>query len=432
MEDQNERPVSKLEAYLGMDLTPEGPAGAYLLARAANEAENNDGTIELSAAGKDWSPHLTPEMSRWLNAQVSNWRGQALAEIDSQARKIRIGARLEGVVREILHDKAERVKANRHFEVTSQFNQKHKSDLENEERLREEYEDLRATLGGREAKVPNRWLEFGVLIPLILVPESLLNFESFRRAPIIQSDAMALGATLLVGLGIAAAAYCLGIYARQINYFMRPDDRARKRSGWPIYTFGILALLISLAAVAVARYYYLLPRIQEAVLLGETVPNVGFSIGSLLFGNLICFLLGAILTFFLNDENPEFSEKSAHFEKLKRRVSKAKHREVDTILREVDARAAHDQEAALRKDEQMQRHQGYSQLREQVARVQAKDQEVIGLMQRYRNELAQQIKSRSRDVMFRLQGATGDLSNPKQFLPADKFTGLELKLFWSN
>lgn len=421
----------QVDNYLNLDLSQNGATARALLGRAPEEARQRH--LTLTAAGEQgaMSPHLTPVMNEWVNTQVGLYRGQALAALESQARSIRISANAEGVLLEIEQDKAERRRAQRTLEVMEEFNRDNKPDLEKRARLAEEYDLIRAEQGGRDARVPNKWIEFGVLIPLIMIPESLLNFESFRRAPIIQSDAMALGATILVGIGIAAAAYCIGLFVRQFNYFARPDDGERRRSGWPLYTWGALALLISLGSVAAARYYYLLPRLQEAELLGEALPNIPMSIGSLLFGNLICFLVGAILTFFMNDENPEYAHKAELLKQLEQKLGALNRTKVAAVLNQVNARAKQDKEMAKRRADQMSGKPGYSQLRERMSRIQTKDSEVVGLLQSYRTALINEIKASHADFVFELREPSADRSDPVSQIKIDRFAALPLQLYRS-
>jgi hypothetical protein len=365
-------------------------------------------------------------MNLWLNTEISTPRSTALAELASQAHEIKISDNVYGSLIEIDVDRFERERAERKAGVLKQFLDKNKASLAKVARLEVEYETFRANEGGRDAKMPNKWVEFGILIPLILLPESMLNFESFRRAPIIQSDAMALGVTIMVGIGIATAAYCIGLFVRQFHYFARPDDTERPRSGWPLYGGGSAALLVTLGIVAAARYYYLLPKIQEAIVLGGPVPNIAFSIGSLLFGNLICFLVGAIFTFFLNEPNPDFAAKARDLEKAKRELRTLGHREVDKTLEQVEARSRRNKEEAKRRADQMANKPGYSQLRERFARFSAKDTEVIGVLNAYRVALVRAVSDPRFE--FALREPTADRPNAITRIGPDKFSAIPLQL----
>lgn len=412
-----------LDKYLEFDLSEHAPATQALAARAPQEAVNAQ--LHLTAAGDDGalSQGLTPAMNEWLMTRIAPVRGPALADLESQARGIKIATNVDGVLVEAEQDRVERHKARRTQEIVGKFNRDHKQLLERCARLTDEYNRIRAE-EGRDAKVPNKWLEFGVLIPVVMIPEAMLNFESFRRAPIIQSDAMALGATILVGFGIAAAAYCVGLFIRQFNYFAQPDSGERQRSGWPLYTWGSSALLMSLGSVAVARYYYLLPRIQEAIVLGGPVPNIPVSIGSLLFGNLICFLVGAIITFFLNDPNPAYADAAENLNKVQAKVDRLIKRKISAQLDQVEHRAKLERETARRKHDQMTGRPGFSQLRERFDRLSAKDAEVVGALQAYRMALIQA----NPQIEFAQHVHSSDNADPTKYVSADAFSGMQLQL----
>lgn len=413
-----------VDRYVDLDVSEGSPAGQALLARVQQEAANAH--LHLTEAGDEGalSRGLTPAMNEWVMTRVAPVRGQALSELEAQARAIKISNNVDGILLEAEQDRVERHCARRRQDIIGKFNRDNKQLLERCGRLNDEYNRIRAEEGGRDAKTPNKWVEFGVLIPVVMIPEAMLNFESFRRAPIIQSDAMALGATLLVGFGIAAAAYCIGLYIRQFNYFAHPDSDERQISGWPLYTWGSSALFVSLGSVAVARHYYLLPRIQEAIVLGGPIPNIPVSIGSLLFGNLICFLVGAIITFFLNDPNPAYADVAENLNKAQRKVDGLKKRRITAQLDQIDHSLKLGREAAKRKHDQMSGRPGFTQLRERFDRLLAKDAEVVGALQAYRMALVQA----NPHIAFAQHVHSADNADPTRPVTADAFASMQLQL----
>lgn len=419
-----------LQAYMDLSLSRSGGIAKDLMERADHEAVC--GALVLTGKGDDGalSQGLTPGMNDWLTGSIGPVRGSAIAELEVEARGIKITNAIDGMLLEAEEDKADRRCAKRTTEILEAFNAEFGELLRKAEGLRDEYQVLRVE-ENRDAKTPNRFIEWGVLLPLILLPESMLNFESFRRAPIIQSDAMALGATLLVGLGIASAAYCIGLFVRQFHYFMRPDEHDGNRSGWPLWGIGSVVLAVSIGSVAVARYYYLLPKIHEAIVLGDSPPNLAVSIGSLLFGNFICFLVGVAITYFLHDPNPEFAAKAYWLKKTEEKLEKARRKNVTAKLNEVNARAQQDKEAAIRKAAQMNNKPGYGQLRERVAKLQAKDAEVIGALQAYRALLAKTVKDKSTDLVIEQRDPAANRADPVITVPVDRFAALPLRLYRS-
>lgn len=413
-----------LDKYLSLEVGDGSPTAQALMARVSQESASSQ--VHLSATGDEGalSSGLTPAMSEWLMARVMPSRGPALAELEAQARGIKISNNVDGALLEAENDRLARHRARREQDVIGKFNRNHKKLLERCGQLNDEYNRIRAEEGGRDAKTPNKWFEFGILIPLVMIPEAMLNFESFRRAPIIQSDAMALGATILVGFGIAAAAYCVGLFIRQFNYYNQPDSSERQRSGWPLYTWGSVALTVSLGSVAVARYYYLLPKIQEAIVLGGPIPNIPVSIGSLLFGNLICFLVGAILTFFLNDPNPEYADVAENRNKVQAKVDALTKRHITSQLDGVNHREKLDRETAKRKHDQMASRPGFTQMREKFDRLTAKDAEIVGALQAYRMALVQA----NPHISFAQHVHTADNSDPTRYVSPEAFAGMQLQL----
>lgn len=416
-------PPGGAERYLDLNVSEGSPVSQVLLSRAPQEALSGQSHLTASGDEGSLSAGLTPAMNEWLMTRIAPVRGPALAELEAQARGIKIAGNVDGLLIEAAQDRIERHRVRRTQEIVSAFNRDNKQLLERCAQLNGEYNRIRAE-EGRDAKVPNKWIEFGILIPLVMIPEAMLNFESFRRAPIIQSDAMALGATILVGFGIAAAAYCMGLFVRQFNYYAQPDSRERQRSGWPLYTWGTLALLVSLGSVAVARYYYLLPAINDAIVLGTPIPSIPVSIGSLLFGNIICFIVGAIVTFFLNDPNPEYADAAENMQKVQRKVDRLMKARVQSQLDQIDHRAKLDRETARRKHDQMASRPGFTQLRERFDRLTAKDAEIVGVLQSYRIALIQA----NPNIEFVQHVHSADNSDPTRYVSADTFTGLQLQL----
>lgn len=420
-----------VEDYLALDVSPDGEVARLLLGRAGQEAES--GRLELTAAGDAGalSAGLTQAMSEWLNQFVASRRGVAVAELMAQARDIRPNATVDGLLLEAEHDRIDNEKNKKTLDTLAAFNNEHSDALNEVDRLQSDCDHFRAKYENREAKHPNLLLEWTLLF-LIMVPEALLNFESFRRAPIIQSDAMALGATILVGLGVAGAAYCFGLFIRRYHYYAREDDAGRRRAGWPLYSFGSILLAVSLGTVGAARYYYLLPKIQEAVVIGAPVPNVYISVGSLLFGNLIGFFLGVVVTFFMNDPDPEYADKASELRKAKEKYSGLFKLNVLRKLDSFAARAKEDREEKTRTAARMASKQGFSQLRQRVDRMKAKDMQVVGLLQNYRTTLIRAIRERNAPVEITMREPTHDAHNPVSSVPLERFSALPLRLLWSS
>ena len=316
METQTEFPQNK--AYTDLDLSAGSETERALLEAAEEEAQRSRITLTGDGAEGAMTGGVTSAMSSWLGAYISPLRQRAIAELESAARCVTIGKKTDGILLELEEHKLERDRVKRRSDIYSEFHDNFGDKIDERDRIDDEYQAMRVREGGRDAQVPNPWFEWGVLFPLVLVPESLLNFESFRRAPIISSDFMALGATILVGLGIAVAAHLIGAFVKQFAFYMRPDDEEQQGKGYRRLSLGCALLGTSLAAVATARYYYLLPLREQAIILGQTPPNVVTQTGSLLVGNIVVFLVAAAFTYLLHDSNPIYSEKKRALDELDR------------------------------------------------------------------------------------------------------------------
>ena len=314
MSDNSIEPA--IQAYVGLDLTPSSAAYQALMSRATQEAALRELTITTEGDSNAPSEGLTQGMLTWYQSHVAQLRTSAISTAEDLASQITLGKGTPGIVERVKVDEAKRTLARRRSEILSAFRNENATLIKDLDDTDTEHDRLRIQEGGRDAKVPNHFVEWGILLPLIMLPEALLNFESFRRAPIIQSDFQALGATIIVGIGIAIAAHLIGRFIRQFSFFMRADDERSNRAGWPLWSIGIVLLTVALGVVAYARYQYLIPLAEQAIILGRSPPNIMAQTAGLLGGNMVVFLIGVGLTFMLHDPNPEFSDKARKLKKL--------------------------------------------------------------------------------------------------------------------
>ncbi|KPQ31601.1 MAG: hypothetical protein HLUCCX21_03320 [Porphyrobacter sp. HL-46] len=388
-----------IEKYVSLDLGPNSEAAKALNAKLADEAASP--RLSLSADSDDTCPAVTSAMRAWLNAHVSPVRRNAIAEIEAAARRIKIGKKTDGILAEKELSAAEQSRHERRGKIYSGYHDKNGALLDEIEFAEDEYDRMRIKEGARDAKVPNPVLEWGILFPLILIPEALLNFESFRRAPIVGSDAMALGITILVGVAIAVAAHLIGSYAKQFNFYSRPDDEGIQGDGFRKWSIGSALLTAALAAVASARYYYLIPLAAQAEMIGQDPPNIAVQIGGSLIGNVVVFLIGAAFTFLLHDTNPLFTEKRVVLDKKKKLAAALRKNEVDDQLKQVDLRYKQRTDEIAVLAQQMNGLDGYNELREAFSRIQAKDSEVVSLLESYKGSLVSRLEARGDDFRFK-------------------------------
>ena len=420
--------MSSIQAYKDLDVSPDSDAFKSLMSKAEQEAGRS--SIELTSEGDEGAlAHgLTTGMKSWLQKHVGPKRAAAISEVETKARAIEIAHGTNGVLDRVEVDKLKRDRAKRRSDVTKAFHDRNATQLRDYNDAHTEYNAMRFREGGRDPKIPNRFIEWGVLLPLIMIPEGLLNFESFRRAPIIQSDFQALGATIIVGIGIALAAHMVGLFVRQFNYYMKADDDHQNRSGLPMLGLGVVLLLVSLGVVGYARYYYLLPQIEEAIMLGQKSPNILLQVGSLLLGNLVVFLIGTVLTFKLHDPNPAFSDKGRLFRKLKKEYTSLQKKEVNNRLAELDRAFKENKDKTDEMTIQLTGLPDYFPIRTGVDAIDAKDSEILGVLSEYKELLAGHLDS---DFQFDLALSDGNHAMGSEKLSISKFSSLSMKLLWS-
>jgi uncharacterized membrane protein YidH (DUF202 family) len=397
------------------------------------EAEAQLASISLTGKHDDSVPAdgLTPHAVLWFNRHIASKRGTALSALRRQAAAVIQDGGAPGSCPDLDIDHAEIARWKALKEATEVFCQKNSRLTKDLEEKEQSYRQQRSLEGGREAKVANPWLEYGSML-LVVIPESLLNFGAFQKAPFIGSDFMALGATLLVALGVAVASHFVGLFIRQFNYYNRGRDGHRSSKGWSQLALGLGILLIALVVVGAARYYYVKPTIEQAILLGTTPPNLVLSVASMLGGNLLVFLIGVGLTYFQHDENPEYEEAARSRVKLRKQVEKLKRKQLDGKIRDADKRLASDRNDIERKSRSILVNPAYGNVRNALDVIRVKDKEVISLLQEYRLSLGQGMQQQRPNFKFITKDYAGDPLHVDRELPIDVYMSRNIHLHYNT
>jgi hypothetical protein len=245
---------------------------------------------------------------------------------------------------------------------------------------------------GRKPTPPRPILYVLGLFSLVTL-EAFINFESFMKVPYITSPFLATGATMAVAFAIAMAAHFHGIILKQWNYLFSPQDpgdrshRARHSDAMRRLIAGGVLLGIALLMVAGSRYYYLREYIMQARILGSTPPSMLGGITFMLFGNIVAYLGGLLLSYSLHDRDPNFAEKDREFRAVTRKLGRLKMKR-DAIQR--SAKQGLDTAlAAESKKSSNTRGPNYALLRTQVGQLIEKDQQVLALLLEYKAALTQ-------------------------------------------
>ncbi|WP_345304343.1 hypothetical protein [Lysobacter hankyongensis] len=378
--------ADNIDTYASIDLDA---LRAGLFSGLQQEATTKE--IFLSQANDDGSPAegLPPFALSWFNNHIAPKRVLAIAEVANEARRITLDGGDDGVLEPLALGSAQRRRTKDLATATQEFIHKNSALIERHNQLETVYVRHRNN-EGREAKTPSL-LALSILFLVVLIPESALNYESFRVAPMIRSAAMASGITLIVGMAIAFGGHSLGIFIRRFNYYRRGNDNIRRNSGWPMLWMGLGCLILALAAVAVARYHFILPKIAEMIALGNEPPNIYSSVAGLMLGNLLCFLLTAMVAFVMHDPNPEYESAARDLGKRKKELMKRSSR-LNGMRKEIDRRLESDRHAIRQKNRAMIGKPGYATVLQRFERIRAMDQKVIAMLQDYRRQLAERLQ----------------------------------------
>lgn len=421
-----------IQAYSDLDLSPNSQLAQALMSRVQQEGALREISITTEADSEAPSANLTPGMLSWYQSYVAPKRSAAISATENLASDITVGKGTPGIVERVKVDEVKRHRARRQAEIHAAFRTKHGPLIKNLDQVETEHDRLRVREGGRDAKVPNHFVEWGILLPLIMLPEALLNFESFRRAPIIQSDFQALGATIIVGIGIAIAAHLIGRFIRQFSYFMRSDDERSNRAGWPLWSIGTVLLTVALGVVAYARYQYLLPLAEQAIILGRAPPNIAAQTAGLLGGNMVVFLIGVGLTFMLHDQNPDYSDKARKLRKLQKEWDTLNKKEVVAKIADLDRSKKEKEEDVQRITSQMANLPGHANLRANIKAIEGKDSEVAGILSQYKQLLIDTIAQRQPNFNFEKRHSVAGATIDTEHVKLSSYASMNPQLLWSD
>lgn len=407
-----------ISLYTSLDLAK---AKTELFSNLEQEASRNE--IFLSQADDDGSPAagLSPSALSWFNAHIASIRVLAIAQAAHEARSITLDGGDDGALEPLALLSTERRHAKEIGSATEEFIRDNSATIDHHNELKIAFARHRNN-EGREPKVPSWQLLFFIFI-LVLIPESALNYESFRMAPLIRSDAMAAGITLIVGMAIAIGGHSLGTFIRRFNFYRR--DKIRRNSGWPMLWFGLACLIVALAAVGFARYHYIVKVAAEMIALGSDPPNLYIAVFSLLLGNLLCFIITSIVAFVVHDQNPDYEDASRDLRKAKTKLAKPIAK-LNQICKEITRKRDSDRHAIRQKNKAMIGRQGYTEALQRFEQIRAMDQKVVAILQDYRTQLSAKLQ---KNTAISMRDLSGDpLRTIRRFDPKE-FAALPLNLW---
>lgn len=254
-----------------------------------------------------------------------------------------------------------------------------------------------------------------------------MNYRSF--ADLTGLGVAGLGLTIVVGAGIGLAAWLAGRFWKAWQYYMRADDDDQKQRGLRMIGLAAVLLAVTLTVVGYARYRTVAQKALEQMLLGLTPGNPVTATVLLLAGNLLVFFVGFAITYAIHDENPEFADRSKKLGEAQRRFDAIERRELTAKLEEA-ARGYRQKVDRLHKRSQgMARQPGYAEVREQFGRLDAKDHEVVGLLQSYRGYLVSHLEGRDPPFVFNASLAERQSGHGESMVGLSDFNSQELRLY---
>lgn len=428
--------MKSVEAYTALELAEGSAPYVSLMEKAATEAQSDiitlNGARNLYKAG---SPGLlTQTMAAWFARYVAQPRSKAIQEMKAAFESdSRSEGGAAGVYLENKRDTSYQKSIDGAIERSRAFISANSQKVLAHEEVAESFRQMQVRMG-REPVRMKKWLYVLCLLGVVLL-EAFINFESFLKVPYITSPFLAFGATMAVGLGVGIAAHVHGIVFRQWTYRFTAQEaaegglRSRRREGVQYFAIGTFALLLALAMVGGARYYYLRDYILQSAILGIAAPSMFGGVIFMLLGNVVAYVIGGIVSFNMHDPNPLFAELDQKLRKSTAAIDALK-KERRAVQQDLED-GLHAEMKSSANQETTARGPRYDELRVWADQIVNKDQQVLGLLIEYRDALLRELGPRGRSRIFKYpDGAYKELlpTNLDLVLSGDEFASLPLSL----
>lgn len=436
--------ATALHQYLSMDLRPNSQRYNDLMAHievAVQQAQYSP-EIHLTQLTGEVPANLTSAMETWYQ-RVSLDRPRALAEVKAAFESDRLQKGAKGQFTQAELDKAydeylnRKIKFINDHRATKRAQYQKLAQLETDKsNARNAYEQMRADLGDREPKMLNWSLYlFGLL--MVGVAEALLNYESFASIK-WASPAIALGMTVLVAIALAFASHCHGTLLKQWEYFF--GNHREDVSRWVAYrllTMGSTAFTLALSAVYYARDTYLTDMTLVKSTIGSQLDTSPlWIIGGSLLGNVIVYVVGVMLAYFMHDSNPDYPDKKdellrieADHKKLQDQLDLQRRREFEKLSAKLE-----ETKKTISNIEKLQRNSpNYSANHNLFAQLQQQDRNVEAALKDFRSRFLGAI-GQIRDN--RISGAIIFVRHTEEaelkYATSAEFDGLPIKLKYGH
>ncbi|MBB3332520.1 hypothetical protein BDK63_003415 [Halomonas campaniensis] len=301
---------------------------------ASKEAHASRGKIVLNEHGH------TPEMEELVFFPLLRQTGQWVEAKTAFTNILSPHSKLLEETADLKDRKVslERQRDNLKSDLTAEWEEKKKEfkdDRREAANAEEEYERLYERNGNRHARI----VKLGIYLPLLALigmVEWLINWEAANA--LFAQPYLAAGIVIVVALAVAAASHEHGTLAKQwshrCGFAATPGVRSRN---YTALAFTTLLFIAAMTLVGYMRYKLAYNDLVGASAFGGNNPfgergsmgEVYTAVSMTLMGNLIVWLLGAMVAYWFHDSDPNFADArvrhlkaSKRFEAWSRRMEK--------------------------------------------------------------------------------------------------------------
>lgn len=416
-----------VNAYLDLNLSPDGPIVKELYDKIPHEAENN--AIALTGYGDYGAPseNLTPAMSTWLGWHITPVRGAALAELAADASQFRLGNKggeLHGICHDIEYDRLDKDTNEQINDLYASFRQQYIGQIDEKRRLSTDYSRMKGEYG-RDAKNLSTARQATPPILAGLV-EGLLNYSNLVE--IAPSGIVALAGTILVAVVVGCGIHFLGKGLAERQYSWNDNEELKQSNMISIFG-GAIAILFILAILFTLQYVELQDDIDRAALLGIDAPNIALILIQLIGFNIAIYLIGTVLTYHQYDPNPDFAKKAQDLTAAEKSLEALKDRHVYQPKKKILQKRDRERVALKEKARQMDGMAGYDQLKTKQSMIVTQDAKIVAVLSGYRNALQREIQQKNNDFRFKHPSAQAFPDEDDDGLTLAQFAAADLYLY---
>lgn len=137
-----------------------------------------------------------------------------------------------------------------------------------------------------------------------------------------------------------------------------------------------------------ARYFYILPKIEQASLIGIDPPSLIGSLAFMIAGNVIVYLVGATWAYVTHDEIPDFPSVKRKADAKRAEYDRAFRREVADEVNRLEHKAAAEEDKLRKRAIAQEVSPQHVANRKLFQLVRNKDEEVAAILRDYRTRLS--------------------------------------------